>query len=202
MDLFMYLFLSWIYCPSFILNLLTDGNIFNVFHDWRCWSSSARHFWYNVAEVCVYRTKKPVEVQEMLLSLTNQRPISQLKPGNTDSVASTPPVRRRKLSAPRSRRRTVMTETSPLRRVAAFWPLNFEDCSVSPVASLWLTGAHGGRWCLASVRLTVSTVGSLWLASTSVPYEGPGSQAHHRSRAALRPGSCFLTWGNGDRWAC
>lgn len=54
-----------------------------------------------------------------------------------------------------------------------FWPLNFEDCSVSPAASLWLTGAHGGRWCLASVRLTVSTVGSLWLASTSVPYEAP-----------------------------
>lgn len=98
----MYLFLSWIYCPSFILNLLTDGNILNVFYDWRCWSSSAGHFWYDVAEVCVYRTKKPVEVQEMLLSLTNQRLISQLKPGNTDSVASTPPVRRRKLSALRS----------------------------------------------------------------------------------------------------
>lgn len=67
----MYLFLNWMYSPSFILNHPTDGNIFNVFYNWRCCGTG--HFWYDVAEVCVYRTKKPVEVQEMLLSWMNNQ---------------------------------------------------------------------------------------------------------------------------------
>lgn len=130
----------------------------------------------------------------------NQRPISQLQPGDTDSAAAHTPAR--------SHRRTVLTETSPLRHLAAFglWTLRIAWChrwrrrgwqelmeadDVSRLSDWWLASSGLSDWLLLQFHKRPRFSGPPLLQGRT--------QTRLYTTTLYTLG--FYTWGHEGRWA-